>query len=589
MIDDYGGPFDPGIGLASFSRRALASIGREYMLFGHLLNRASLPWVHVKLGGEAREAVAIEEWMGASPVYTRRMQRALGFAGDDVETILKGLQLDVGFAHQYMDVRYALEEPRRGSFWLPSCGALLEVEPYGEAAVFSMCHAIEDPTFDATAVATNPRARVRPVHRPPRVPADRTPHCEWQVFVVRAPRRGAAPCALRDGAGGEPACPVPRRAAAGRRALRLGGRRRPCRRARPRAARGRAGAQHGDGSLPLHAAAPRRLNRPTPARRGALRPPGFRDTSSVVRRVLKWVALGIVVVAVGLGAWVYRQLTRLTSERVTDDVHVIYGLGGNAGVLRTGEGTVVVDTMSLPLQGERIRALAEELTGEPVVAVVNTHYHSDHTHGNPGFAEHVRIVSTARTRRHLLERDGSFWEDHEGYVPGETFDESAGAEHVLRLGGKTVRLVHPGRGHTDGDLVALFVEDGVVHMGDLLFAGRYPNIDLEAGGTIAAWPQTLDRVTELDFERVIPGHGPVTDREGIALFRGFLEELWAAGRTAQANGWSLDETLAKTSLTRDAHLEPFVIPFIVRLDRDFVVRRAFEEATGAVGPVPSPG
>jgi hypothetical protein len=165
------------------SRSALAALGREYMLFGHLLNRAALPHVHMRLGPEAREAVAIEEWMGASPIYTRRMQRCLGFEGNDVATIFKGFQLDVGFPHQYMDVRYRLESHSRGSFWLASCGALLEVERHGEAAVRSMCHAIEDPTFDASAVATNPRARCRPIHRPPRVPVDRVPHCHWEVFI----------------------------------------------------------------------------------------------------------------------------------------------------------------------------------------------------------------------------------------------------------------------------------------------------------------------------------------------------------------------------------------------------------------------
>ncbi len=167
------------------SRSELATLGREYMIFGHLLNRAALPYVHLQLGGEAREAVAIEEWMGASPIYTRRMQRCLGFEGNDVTTIFKGFQLDVGFSHQYMDVRYELESPERGYFWLQRCGALLEVEQYGEAAVRSMCHAIEDPTFDATAVATNPRARCRPIHRPPRVPAERVPHCRWEVFIDR--------------------------------------------------------------------------------------------------------------------------------------------------------------------------------------------------------------------------------------------------------------------------------------------------------------------------------------------------------------------------------------------------------------------
>lgn len=169
--------------LNDLSRAERAILGREYMLFAHLLNRAALPHVHLQIGAEAREAIAIEEWMGASPVYTRRMQACMGFPGDDVETIFKGFQLDVGFPHQYMDVRYQLEGPSRGFFWLPHCGALLEVEQYGESAVRSMCHTIEDPTFDASAVATNPRARCRPLHRPPRVPADRRPHCHWEVVI----------------------------------------------------------------------------------------------------------------------------------------------------------------------------------------------------------------------------------------------------------------------------------------------------------------------------------------------------------------------------------------------------------------------
>src|SRR5437868_1376145 len=101
-MNDRGG-FDPTWSLAGQSRATLAMLGREYMLYGHLLNRAGLPQVHMRLGAEARERIAIEEWMGASPIYTRRMQAALGFAGgDDVATIMKGLQLDVGFAHQYM-------------------------------------------------------------------------------------------------------------------------------------------------------------------------------------------------------------------------------------------------------------------------------------------------------------------------------------------------------------------------------------------------------------------------------------------------------------------------------------------------------
>jgi hypothetical protein len=131
--------------------------------------------------------VAIEEWSGASPIYTRRMQRALGFEGTDVPTIFKGLQLDIGAPPQFMDFRYTLHDRWYGEFHLDHCGALMDVEPMGADYVRSMCHDIEDPTFDATAVATNPRAQVRPVHRPPRsaddVAADRRPHCAWTVTI----------------------------------------------------------------------------------------------------------------------------------------------------------------------------------------------------------------------------------------------------------------------------------------------------------------------------------------------------------------------------------------------------------------------
>ncbi|MDX1511216.1 MAG: hypothetical protein R3249_07705 [Nitriliruptorales bacterium] len=169
--------------LTSLSHDQLAVLGREYLLAGHLQDRASMPWLILHHDRETMTQVAIEEWMAASPIYTRRMQRALGFAGDDIPTIFKGLQLDVGAPHQFMDFRFEVSGPDEGRFWLDHCGALMDVEPMGSEFVVAMCHDIEDPTFDATAVATNPLARVRPVHRPPRQPADRQPHCEWRVFL----------------------------------------------------------------------------------------------------------------------------------------------------------------------------------------------------------------------------------------------------------------------------------------------------------------------------------------------------------------------------------------------------------------------
>ena len=142
-----------------------------------------MAWCIHEFGREEMLQIAIEEWAGCSPVYTRRMQKALRYEGVDVITIFKGLQLDIGAPPQFMDFRYTVHDRWHGEFHLDFCGALMDVEPMGEDYVRGMCHDIEDPTFDATAVATNPKAQVRPIHRPPRVPTDQHPHCRWTVTI----------------------------------------------------------------------------------------------------------------------------------------------------------------------------------------------------------------------------------------------------------------------------------------------------------------------------------------------------------------------------------------------------------------------
>ncbi|WP_280443030.1 hypothetical protein [Nocardia brasiliensis] len=176
----------PESNFARLTRAQLAVLVPELLLCGHLIDRSGMAHTIAAFGKDGMTAVAIEEWQLASPVYTRRMQRALGFAGDDVPTIFKGLQLDIGAPPQFMDFRFRVADGAHGEFWLDHCGALMDVEPLGPDFVVAMCHDIEDPTFDATALATNPHARVRPIHRPPRRPADRKPMCAWTVTIDTA-------------------------------------------------------------------------------------------------------------------------------------------------------------------------------------------------------------------------------------------------------------------------------------------------------------------------------------------------------------------------------------------------------------------
>ncbi len=289
------------------------------------------------------------------------------------------------------------------------------------------------------------------------------------------------------------------------------------------------------------------------------------------------VLLGLVGAGIG---YVVLEFRELEAQQITEDLHLIRGKGGNVAVLRTSQGTVVVDTMALTMQGELIEQKAQELTGQPIAMIINTHYHLDHTHGNPAFEAGIRIVATENTLKHLTTIDADYWQgDAEALLPNETFEN----ELQIALGGKTIKLSSPGIGHTDGDLIVHFVEDDTVHFGDLFFNRHYPNIDLEAGGSVQTWGATLTTALETEFTHAIPGHGELSDRAGVEQFQAFINQLAQVGRDAAAAGWTVEETIEKADLTEDASYEEIRLVVPIGLNRDFVITRAWEEATGAIG------
>lgn len=189
VLDDYSGPFDPDITLENFSREFLAGLTHEFNLIGHLLDRVGQPLVAMEHGEAGFTRSGIEEWQCASPVYSKRMQKLMKFEGSDVGTVFKNIQLEVGAPQQFLDFQFRLDSPEYGEFWLPFCGALNDLEINGNDTnlIKAMCHDIEDPTFDATAAATNPYMVMRPLHRPPfNREANRTgryPACRWKVYI----------------------------------------------------------------------------------------------------------------------------------------------------------------------------------------------------------------------------------------------------------------------------------------------------------------------------------------------------------------------------------------------------------------------
>jgi cyclase len=223
---------------------------------------------------------------------------------------------------------------------------------------------------------------------------------------------------------------------------------------------------------------------------------------------------------VAVCAWTtYTQTTPsqpLTYKQVKDDLWVIEGTSngssdaGNIAVLVTSEGVILVDDRFEQDYSE-VTAAVRKITPQPIRYVVNTHHHGDHTGGNAKMLGGAELIIQENARKHMVE----------GKMPGVP-RISFSKEASVFLGGKEVRAIYYGRGHTDGDVAVYIPHDRAVHLGDLMAGTRgvtNPVMDYTNGGSLKAWPATLDGALQLDLDTVIPGHGAVTDKAGLIAHR----------------------------------------------------------------------
>jgi hypothetical protein len=182
----YQGDFNPNLALQDFDHHLLAEYGRDIMLANHIHDRSALLPVTLKFGMEVQTQIACDEWMSTSPIYNHRNRQFLGIEGDDVSVALKGLQVDIGAPHNYLNFHYELVSPVEGFFWTSTCGPFNHVYRMSggdESMQTQICHHMEDPTFDATVMAVNPQMRCRPIFRPPVATIPETGPCKWRVAI----------------------------------------------------------------------------------------------------------------------------------------------------------------------------------------------------------------------------------------------------------------------------------------------------------------------------------------------------------------------------------------------------------------------
>jgi glyoxylase-like metal-dependent hydrolase (beta-lactamase superfamily II) len=241
-------------------------------------------------------------------------------------------------------------------------------------------------------------------------------------------------------------------------------------------------------------------------------------------------------------------------EQVKDNLYVITGSdptnreafsGGNTGVFITDAGVVVVDT-KLAGWGDVLLERIRTVTDKPVVAIINTHTHGDHTGSNAFFEPSVDIVAHANTQINMRRME-AFQGAGAAYLPKRTFTDRMS----LGAGSGQIDLYHFGPGHTNGDAFVVYPSLRVMQTGDMFPWKDAPFIDRANGGSGLEYPNTLAKalagVTNVDT--IVPGHMPVTTRSAMEQYQQFMTDLVAAVREVKDNGRTVEQAVASIDLT----------------------------------------
>ncbi len=248
-------------------------------------------------------------------------------------------------------------------------------------------------------------------------------------------------------------------------------------------------------------------------------------------------------------------------KNVTSNVFAETGLRGcNPSFVVTDAGVVVIDTPQMPTKAVAMRKEAE--SHGTIRYLINTEHHVDHIFGNYYFKGAGTVVNHLGVYENFMkvtpdldpydyaaeaiptddpegeaifpDRDEYYRDPNKGTI---VFDGNLS----LRVGGHTFELIHT-PGHTPGQLAVHVPEERVVFTGDTIFNECQTWL---MTSDVDQWLAALDRIGQLDVDHVVPGHGPVTTKDVLAVQRANLLEWQAAVATAVAKGWTRDETMER--------------------------------------------
>lgn len=236
----------------------------------------------------------------------------------------------------------------------------------------------------------------------------------------------------------------------------------------------------------------------------------------------------------------------IKTHKLAGNVYMLEGAGGNIGVTAGPDGLLIIDDQFAPL-AEKIRAALKEINPGRLKFVLNTHWHGDHTGGNVVFGPEATIVAHSNVRKRLAVESrvlgNTVPPSPAAALPVVTFDNAV----YIHFNGEEIRVVHFPAGHTDGDSVIFFTSSNVIHMGDDFFAGRFPFVDLDSGGSVQGLTRNVAEVIAKAPAgvKIIPGHGPVSSIEDLKLYHAMLVETTGIVSQRVSQGKTLEQAKAE--------------------------------------------